>query len=389
MAQWAINAVDFRDRDSIMTPFDYDPSFARPERTPITGWNPPPATHRAPRVGLQAAGTADHRNPGLPRPANGGHGPTRWRPERTMTVDAGRRRPPTPTQQDTTPVSTRVSPAGVAVRRVVQSVVAAGAAVGRPVQRGRTAAVGPDARSRPPTAAEGSPVWRMVDRRADSGVDRTRAARPRRPDADESAADLRAGGVLCRSDGSQRDVAAAAATAQGSSTPARRRPTPCRCSRRVRGDRPGESGIADTGIADAQADVYRLQQSAAPRTATTRRGTSTSTPNQRRHSVRQQHQHRRPSQPPAAISRVPTAGDRHAAAAERFGAGRRTTTTASRPAAARRIAPPASTPRPTTSPSTRRTQRTDGGRQFQNDVTAHELSRDLLAAAGQSAAAVQ
>jgi hypothetical protein len=40
IAQWAINTVDFKSRGSIMTPFDYDPTFANPA-TSITGWNPP------------------------------------------------------------------------------------------------------------------------------------------------------------------------------------------------------------------------------------------------------------------------------------------------------------------------------------------------------------
>ncbi len=39
LAQWAVNVVDFQDRDSIMTPFDYDPTFADPAATP-TGWTP-------------------------------------------------------------------------------------------------------------------------------------------------------------------------------------------------------------------------------------------------------------------------------------------------------------------------------------------------------------
>jgi hypothetical protein len=38
IAQWAVNAVDFKARDSIMTPFDYDPTFADAAGT-ITGWN--------------------------------------------------------------------------------------------------------------------------------------------------------------------------------------------------------------------------------------------------------------------------------------------------------------------------------------------------------------
>ncbi len=37
VAQWAINAVDFRCRDNIMTQFDYDPSFAAGT---ASGWNP-------------------------------------------------------------------------------------------------------------------------------------------------------------------------------------------------------------------------------------------------------------------------------------------------------------------------------------------------------------
>ncbi len=55
IAQWAINAVDFRDRDSIMTPFDYDPTFAVPTAT-LTGWNAA-RRHRA-----IASGAASGRN---------------------------------------------------------------------------------------------------------------------------------------------------------------------------------------------------------------------------------------------------------------------------------------------------------------------------------------
>ena len=33
IAQWAVNAVDFKSRSSIMTPFDYDPNFANPAQT--------------------------------------------------------------------------------------------------------------------------------------------------------------------------------------------------------------------------------------------------------------------------------------------------------------------------------------------------------------------
>ncbi len=42
IAQWAVNVVDFRDRDSIMTRFDYDP-----DPFDASGWNPPgDAAHR-------------------------------------------------------------------------------------------------------------------------------------------------------------------------------------------------------------------------------------------------------------------------------------------------------------------------------------------------------
>ena len=50
VAQWAVNVVDFCDRDNIMTPFDYDPNYADPNDThPLlsgngntaTIWNPP------------------------------------------------------------------------------------------------------------------------------------------------------------------------------------------------------------------------------------------------------------------------------------------------------------------------------------------------------------
>jgi len=41
LAQWAVNVVDFRDRDSIMTPFDYDPDFADPNADITDGWMPP------------------------------------------------------------------------------------------------------------------------------------------------------------------------------------------------------------------------------------------------------------------------------------------------------------------------------------------------------------
>jgi hypothetical protein len=49
LAQWAVNVVDFYDRDSIMTPFDYDPNFAHDNPTTsggITGWNPPGVPYR-------------------------------------------------------------------------------------------------------------------------------------------------------------------------------------------------------------------------------------------------------------------------------------------------------------------------------------------------------
>jgi hypothetical protein len=46
VAQWAINAVDVRDRDDIMTPFDFDPNYAYDDGThPLyngtSSWNPP------------------------------------------------------------------------------------------------------------------------------------------------------------------------------------------------------------------------------------------------------------------------------------------------------------------------------------------------------------
>ncbi len=40
LAQWAVNVVDFKDRDSIMTPFDYDPDFVSGDIS--DGWNPNP-----------------------------------------------------------------------------------------------------------------------------------------------------------------------------------------------------------------------------------------------------------------------------------------------------------------------------------------------------------
>ena len=73
LAQWAINCVDFRDRDSIMTPFEFDIN-------PFNGWGVDGVVgtaddgHRASGagLGLRAAGTADHRNARLARPANRG-----------------------------------------------------------------------------------------------------------------------------------------------------------------------------------------------------------------------------------------------------------------------------------------------------------------------------
>ena len=41
LAQWAVNAVDFRDRDSIMTRFDFDAKFADPAADLSTGWVDP------------------------------------------------------------------------------------------------------------------------------------------------------------------------------------------------------------------------------------------------------------------------------------------------------------------------------------------------------------
>ena len=87
LAQWAINCVDFRDRDSMMTPFEFDIK-------PFDGWGvdgvvgngttiisaddtslPSVTCAKVPRragacLGLRAAGNADHRNARLARPAN-------------------------------------------------------------------------------------------------------------------------------------------------------------------------------------------------------------------------------------------------------------------------------------------------------------------------------
>jgi hypothetical protein len=41
LAQWAVNVVDFRDRDSIMTRFDFDPKFADPSSDLSAGWVEP------------------------------------------------------------------------------------------------------------------------------------------------------------------------------------------------------------------------------------------------------------------------------------------------------------------------------------------------------------
>ena len=72
LAQWAVNAVDFADRDSIMTRFDYDPKFADKTQSLAAGWNAARAwRHRPSRLGLQAAGVAHQRNARLPRPADG------------------------------------------------------------------------------------------------------------------------------------------------------------------------------------------------------------------------------------------------------------------------------------------------------------------------------
>ncbi len=40
LAQWAVNAVDAKARDSIMTEFDYDPLFANSSASLSTGWVP-------------------------------------------------------------------------------------------------------------------------------------------------------------------------------------------------------------------------------------------------------------------------------------------------------------------------------------------------------------
>ena len=80
LAQWAVNVVDFRDRDSIMTPFEYDiDPFTDDDRRRRTGTSTDSRNRRQRRdyrgrLGLRAAGTADYRNAGVPRPADGGPG---------------------------------------------------------------------------------------------------------------------------------------------------------------------------------------------------------------------------------------------------------------------------------------------------------------------------
>ena len=56
LAEWAVNAVDFRSRDSIMTEFNYNPTFANPTAT-ISSWNPPSPTapHQAAHAPCLAA----------------------------------------------------------------------------------------------------------------------------------------------------------------------------------------------------------------------------------------------------------------------------------------------------------------------------------------------
>ena len=41
IAQWAVNAVDFKSPGSAMTPFDYDPQYANGAAITLTGWTPP------------------------------------------------------------------------------------------------------------------------------------------------------------------------------------------------------------------------------------------------------------------------------------------------------------------------------------------------------------
>ena len=75
IAQWAVNVVAYRDHNSIMIPFPYEPN-------PFSGnWLEPrqhPSVHG---LGLQAAGIVDHGDPGLPRPADAGPQRRSGRPE--------------------------------------------------------------------------------------------------------------------------------------------------------------------------------------------------------------------------------------------------------------------------------------------------------------------
>ena len=65
LAQWAVNVVDFRDRDSIMTRFTFDTNLKRrlepAERRQLCG------------LGLRAARVAADRSEGFARPADEGH----------------------------------------------------------------------------------------------------------------------------------------------------------------------------------------------------------------------------------------------------------------------------------------------------------------------------
>ena len=118
-----------------MTPFDYDPSFAVAGGQPLPAGTPWRAL-RLSRLGLQAAGLADRRNPRLPRPAERGYavggGRSQQSPSGAYFTSANGAAPLTP---DHLRPELRPNPssAGVAVRRVVQSFIGERAAVERPL----------------------------------------------------------------------------------------------------------------------------------------------------------------------------------------------------------------------------------------------------------------